>query len=96
MALSHERLLPGWTEVRVDSNLTSGKQFSYNSVFNTDLKEYQVGDEYEIPDRKMDPEKFPPPIDHDLYLQSEMKKKFGKRYSLVAFFFKFFSQCLFP
>ena len=45
------------------------------------LKECQAqeDDGYEIPDRQMDPAKFHPPLDHDLYLQSQIKQKFGKR-----------------
>ena len=43
-------------------------------------QEYEVEDDYEIPDRRIDPAKLAPPLDHDLYTQNEMKKKFGKRY----------------
>ena len=47
-------------------------------------QEYEVEDNYEIPDRKIDPAKLAPPLDHDLYTQNEMKKKFGKRYGIAG------------
>merc|ERR1719419_176421 len=55
--------------------------FKYSiSDLSEKVKAYQEDDGYEIPDRVIDASRLAPPLDHDLYLQQEMKKKLGKRF----------------